>query len=363
MTDAALEIARMAVDPMFDVRTLGRIVMRQEGNLAIFNYTDKASFAPMATWNRYEKVCRGLIVNRKAGEIVARPFVKFWNYGEDLPDVDDELVSVSEKLDGSLVILHYTMVDGWRIWRMATRGAFHSEQADWATDFFSRTWGDYDLSEISDLNVTLLFEAIYPANRVVINYGGYEDLVLLGVMNIRTGHDYRDVWVDGLARRLGFSRPQRYDMRNIDEIMAASKALDVNHEGWVLRYASGKRLKVKGDAYRMMHKMLSEVSFRYTVEAIQAGRLAAVCEALPVDYARQMRQWGMEIENEVAGMQATVFANVEAWRVKGGSRKEFAIWVMTECKDKSQLYFLALDGEDIRGVILRRFAENKQARW
>ena len=46
--------------------------------LRILNYTPKAQFTPEA-WNEVTDKCRGLIFDSQTGEIVARPFSKFWN--------------------------------------------------------------------------------------------------------------------------------------------------------------------------------------------------------------------------------------------------------------------------------------------
>ena len=48
--------------------------------LRLFNYTELAQF--QKAWNPVTRACRGLIINRLTGEIVARPFPKFFNHGE-----------------------------------------------------------------------------------------------------------------------------------------------------------------------------------------------------------------------------------------------------------------------------------------
>src|SRR6187402_342704 len=73
--------------------------------LFILNYTEKAAYE--GVWNNVTLNCRGLIVD--AGNwLIARPFPKFFNYGQPgCPEIDlDEPVVVSDKLDGSLGILY-----------------------------------------------------------------------------------------------------------------------------------------------------------------------------------------------------------------------------------------------------------------
>jgi len=59
---------------------LGHISAKTNGDLTLFNYKPQAQFE--GRWNPYEMVCRGLIINNKTGGVVARPFDKFFNWGE-----------------------------------------------------------------------------------------------------------------------------------------------------------------------------------------------------------------------------------------------------------------------------------------
>src|SRR4051812_9866524 len=68
--------------------------------LSIYNYTAKSQFDE--EWNDVTEQCRGLIVNH-AGEVVARPFRKFFNLSQLRDDqIPQEPFRVYEKLDGSL---------------------------------------------------------------------------------------------------------------------------------------------------------------------------------------------------------------------------------------------------------------------
>lgn len=97
--------------------------------LVLFNYTQQCQYA--GRWNWFEQQSRGLILNATTGEIVARPFPKFFNLGECTPALGATIDYITEKWDGSLGIL-YRHNDEYKI---ATRGSFTGEQAQWATDF------------------------------------------------------------------------------------------------------------------------------------------------------------------------------------------------------------------------------------
>jgi RNA ligase len=58
----------------------GEVASQEADGLILFNYTPLAQIN--GTWNWFESVSRGLILNRATGEVVARPFDKFFNWGK-----------------------------------------------------------------------------------------------------------------------------------------------------------------------------------------------------------------------------------------------------------------------------------------
>ena len=74
-------------------------------DLTIWNYSPKVQYERL--WDDITLQCRGLVTNSK-GDVVARPFKKFFNYEEHKPeDIPNEDFVVYEKMDGSLGILFY----------------------------------------------------------------------------------------------------------------------------------------------------------------------------------------------------------------------------------------------------------------
>ncbi len=119
-------------------------------DLTIWNYSPKVQYERL--WDEITIQCRGLVTNSK-GEIVARPFKKFFNYEEHKPeDLPNEEFVVYEKMDGSLGILFYYENE----WILASRGSFTSEQSIKGTEMLKK----YPLEKL-DKNNTYLFEIIY----------------------------------------------------------------------------------------------------------------------------------------------------------------------------------------------------------
>jgi hypothetical protein len=78
--------------------------------LFIHNYSEKTQFDKR--WDEVTMSCRGLILDNN-GDVIARPWKKFFNYGEGRLKIDDVMpVEVTDKMDGSLGILYPRMVIG-----------------------------------------------------------------------------------------------------------------------------------------------------------------------------------------------------------------------------------------------------------
>lgn len=244
----------MKVNDLLDLDLLGQMVAEgwvriqrhpEHPQLAIANYTDLCAFERV--WNPVTTQCRGLIWDTQTLEVLARPFPKFFNYGESgaptVPPGAD--VEVTDKLDGSLGILY--PVDGG--WAIATRGSFDSEQARHATALLR---AKYHHRFVPDPTVTHLFEILYPGNRIVCDYGSTDDLFLLGVVDIETGRSYGpnggSPWPGPRAATFGFS--------SFTEALAAPPR--PNAEGLVVRIVGTEhRLKLKQDDYVALHRIIT----------------------------------------------------------------------------------------------------------
>ena len=178
--------------------------------LAVYNYTETAQYADV--WNAVTLACRGLIVDAGTGAVAGPAVPKFFNHGQPgAPELDlAEPVDVTDKADGSLGIL-YPSADGWAV---ATRGSFASDQARHATAVLRHRYAGVHAAA----GLTVLVEIIYPANRIVLDYGGLDDLVLLGAVDIATGRSHGPAAVPaGPARSSSGSRtrasPRRWPRR------------------------------------------------------------------------------------------------------------------------------------------------------
>jgi T4 RnlA family RNA ligase len=300
-----------------------------DADLFIYNYSPKAQYDRL--WNEATISCRGLILD-SLGKIVARPFQKFFNLGEfENQVIPAEPFEVYDKLDGSLGI-SYCLNGRWHI---ATRGSFHSDQAIKATSMLYEKYGH--AVEAMEEGKTYLFEIIYPENRIVLDYGGEEILILIAIIENETGLDI------GL-KDLGFPIVERYDGLN-DLAMIKSIQQD-NKEGFVLKYASGYRLKVKFEEYVRLHRIITHVSTLSIWEYLKTGQsLDAIIEKVPDEFYEWVKETKEELESKYKAIESQCQSDYKELE----SRKETALYFMT-CSYPAVL-FAMLDQKEKASII------------
>jgi RNA ligase len=321
----------------------GHVTVRKYSDLLVFSYNTMAQYNE--EWNFFERVCRGLIINYKTGEIVARPFDKFFNWGEGGRFTTAPIVAITEKLDGSLGIL-YRHEGKYKI---STRGTLDSAQAQWATDFLNQ---HYSLAGLAD-ELTLMFEIIYPENRIVLDYGKRQDLVLLAGRNRFTGDYLSFAQVRELAERYGFSLPKVYEFDAIEAILQDLAEQGSDFEGYVAEFADGQRFKFKGRRYLELHKLITYLSFKNVRKAMENNQLESLLGAIPDEFLGEAKVWIAEIEAILASETERLMAIFAA--APKETRKDFALWVMANHKQDSKYLFSLMDGGVLKPLIFQHY--------
>jgi len=309
-----------------------------ELDLRIINYTEKAQYDN--EWNKVTARCRGLIISSD-GTIIARPFDKFLNYGQNQADVllMDEPVVVTDKMDGSLGILwSYKGQQG-----IATRGSFTSEQAIHATALWKEKY-NFQVAPMW----TYMFEIVYPQNRIVLNYGDMDELVLLGVRDIEEG----DVLLPNEVVTWRGPRTQTFSYGTLREALAAPQR--PNAEGFVVYFPNlDYRIKVKQEDYVALHKIVTGLTKRRVWENLVEGQtLVDLIELVPDEWHAWLKRTYNELMFEFAGIKQKVavsYLAVEQDLPIGFTRKEFAERVK-DMPYRSMLFGI-LDGKDINPAV------------
>ncbi len=278
--------------------------------LAIFNYSRTCQYDRL--WDDFTLNCRGLILDMQ-GNVVAKGFPKFFNM-EELSDeqIPKEPFEVFEKMDGSLgIFFHY---EGE--WHMATRGSFTSEQAIKGMEIAKREGLDRKCVP----GFTYLFEIIYPENRIVVDYGKDERLVLLSIINPEGNEiPYEEIQMDG------WDIVNRYD--GVNDYTKLKEMISNDAEGYVIRFRNGMRMKIKGDEYVRLHKILTNFSTTDIWELMRTkGNMNEFLERVPDEFDNWVRMTMMELEAHFENIKFRSSIDFEYYKGESnGDKKEFAL--------------------------------------
>lgn len=251
----------------------GRIAMHEmewaHKILLGFKYTTNTVYSE--DWDNVSLHARGIVFDYATGEVLARPFDKFFNLGEMIDtetgvlkpiagyvkqhlgfdnlsgDYKHQKFRVMDKLDGSLGIAFWTGTD----WYVKTAGSFESDQAKWANEWFDMI---IDPS-ILDKSKTYLFEIIYDEDKHPIEYD-FEGLVLLGIVDTKTGIEEPLSEILCVAKELNIRHAEVLEFTDFDEVVKYAKNLPKTKEGVVITFENGFKLKVKGDEFLALQKIL-----------------------------------------------------------------------------------------------------------
>ena len=251
-----------------------RVVYERHGSggLTLYVYTERCVYDGL--WDLATISARGLILDLAAKKIVATPFPKFFNLGERDGTAPDLPFEVTEKLDGSLIIIFHHQGH----WRTATKGAFDSPQAVWARERLA----ERDLSPLKP-GTTYLAEATYPENRIVVHH----DIAALRLLAAYdgSGQELPFAEIEKIGAATNMPAAKRHSFNSLAELMKTTKTLPKTEEGFVLRFENGLRLKVKGDEYKRIHALISRVTPLAMWEAMAAGSdLESVRRDLPEEF-------------------------------------------------------------------------------
>lgn len=306
-------------------------------DLLIWNYSHLCQFERY--WTEETMMCRGLITDLE-GNIVARPFKKFFNLGEGYkpgepaPPLPDEPFEIYEKYDGSLGILYW---DG-ESHRIATRGSFESEQAIKATEMLQSRIEECEFRP----GWTYLFEIIYPENRIVVDYGGIETLILLDVLDNETGNSVLDLVEGGIP----FQCARRHEVKSIDDLLKVERE---NAEGFVVRFRSGLRVKIKHDEYCRLHKLLTGINDKRIWEMLSNGdSIEQMIDSVPDEFYQYVKGVSDHLHQRYADIEADTEKYVNRARKKDDRAKQAKI--IKKCEYPG-VGFAMLDGKDYQKVI------------
>jgi RNA ligase len=244
-------------------------------------------------------------------------------------------------------------------WAIASRGSFASEQALHATELLNKEYVPYLDHYLHTKNGlvprinnahTFLFEIVYPDNRIVVNYGDMDDLVLLGAVHKELGHyvgpmeasAYFEDWPGPVTEVWKFNS-------FVDALSFPDRK---GKEGVVIR--SGRNIvKLKQADYVELHRIVTNLSPKTIWEMLRDGKTVdSICADIPDEfhgYVTDIAGSLIKQASEIGYGVNIYYQSLVAKLGNGFSRRQFA-----EIASKSQYkkyLFLLLDGKDIEPVV------------
>lgn len=254
-------------DVLSDINGYDEIRVIEKDGYTVINYA--VAFEDTFKWDSEDshassirRECRGLIFDTATGNLISRPYHKFFNVGEreetQLNKINlYEPHVVLEKLDGSM-IRPIPTPEGFRL---ATKAGITDVAMNAEVFIADKPHYRTFILNCFQRNVTPIFEWCSRENRIVVDYPE-DQLILTGMRYIYDGvyvtydvmKTYATAWnipvvkaVDGLA------------VQNIDLFVKQVREWD-DGEGIVLRFDTGHMVKVKADEYVLRHKSKDQIS-------------------------------------------------------------------------------------------------------
>ena len=314
----------------------GWVNVTKNGDLSLYNYSNRCVFEK--GWAPLTMAARGLVL-RDNGDVVARPWPKFFNLGERPDDkLPAETPELSKKYDGSLLIVFFDAVR----WRAVTRGCWDNPQTQYATKWLEQ------YGERLQTRYTYLFELVAPWNRIVVHYPK-DDMILLGIVDPKTGEDWSYAETRQEAVRQGLS-PVEFDVKPIESLNLEDPLIK-NEEGFVARFSNGYRVKLKYRQYLYLHKIVTGLSIKGIWEILATGNKPDF-SAVPDEFLGWYTKQAAKIQAKYDGLLADAVAAFQ--RIgKRDTRKDYAL-EYTKHGEMAGALFRLLDGKDPGEVIWKR---------
>lgn len=347
-------------------------------------YTNRHSVYPNLVQFSYDQIesdkrnimvheCRGLILDSTDNwKVVAFPFKRFANYGEDwAANIDWNHARVQEKVDGSLIIMYFYD----NKWHVATRGSANADGqvGDWKKYGTDQPWVFRDLfwhsceywlkglttDGILNPNHTYMYELTTPYNRVVCDYTktGVSQAINMQSKEIfefeddQTGyaHDGSRITLIGVRDNVTLEElpvsefeafhyvVKEFPLTSFEEVVKAAEELEpIKQEGFVVVDCFFNRVKIKSPKYVALHHLRDGFGTRRLVELIKMGEEGEFLTYFP-EFSDQFSAYKKSYDNLVEIM-AIDWNFVNTFLGPNASQKDFAILNIKSSKVPAYLF-------------------------
>jgi RNA ligase len=293
--------------------------------LIIWNYSPKVQYEKL--WDEITLKCRGLVTDLN-GNVIAKSFDKFFNLEEE-KNIPNEPFEVYEKLDGSLIIIF------WYNDRLvvSSKGSFTSPHSKEALKIIK----NYDTDKF-EKDKTYCGELIARWNRIVCDYGSEEKVFILAKFD-KDGNEY-----DIENYKDYFPIVKKHN--GIKDLNDLKNSISDDKEGFVVRFKSGKRIKIKGLEYLRLHKIVTGVSNILIWESLKDNKpLDDILERVPDEFYNWVQKTKSELEDRHSKIVIWAKSNYKELE----TRKETAEYFLRQ--KHPSILFKMLDKKDPSDII------------
>lgn len=329
-------------------------------NLIMFKYNQiESDFS-----NDIVKECRGIILNEDTLKPISVPYFKFFNFSEPhAADIDWPSATILEKIDGSLVkvvkfsddeILVSTngVIDVFKCELNSMIGCPYNNFGElfWAAIRNQMIACGYSLDKndpvewLADkllLNTTYMFELCSKYNRIVVQF----DEPKLYFHGWRDNISLKEYQFNVCILADIFNCPKIYNLKSLDECIAATQAMPWDEEGYVVVDKNFNRVKIKSPAYLLAHQLANNgnMSIRRAIDIYMAGECDEILAYFP-EYKSAFDEIDKRFNDkyiELGKLVNELIANIVSGALP--TRKEQAAWIMSKTKH-SGILFKILNG-------------------
>lgn len=300
------------------------IVVKKDGYTAVNYIRSGKETHPEVTDHQsaiYREL-RGLIFENEWGQLISRPFHKFFNVGER-EDIVADLSRphvIMTKLDGSMI---RPLKLGDNI-RWATKMGV-TEVAMQAEVFVAKNPNYIDFAyTCMEQNVTPLFEWCSRQQQIVVDYPE-DSLVLLAIRDNFTGAYFDRDELELISQKWNIPLVEVHNManRSLEDIIAFTRELK-GLEGFVIQFEDGHMVKIKADDYVRLHRAKSLLdNERDVVGLIIDEKTDDLLGLLPEVDKKNLTRFEDSVWHDILKFQTLV--NLTLSLTSKMTRKEFAL--------------------------------------
>ena len=206
-------------------------------------------------------------------------------------------------------------------------------------------------------NLTYLFEIIYPENRIVVDYGNQEKLVLLGAIEVGSGVEVSRHTLEYFASEIGSDISKSYD--GIKDYSVLKTMVKDNEEGFIVRFSNGDRMKVKGQEYLRLHKIMTNVSTTAVWEVLSnGGNFENLLKDVPDEFYDKIKSYEKDLRYVYFSISEDVGKKFDYFmygkyndKEPVTNKKEYAMWVLKQPQHLQPILFKMFDKKEYSSYI------------